>query len=153
MTKSLMVGAVIAMGLLVGCEGRPSLLPNSDPALRRTSTQFAADSAKRHPFKSDVPSGGPAQVNAQYEPTFGTLELLNYGDKDIDDVEIWVNRKFCVWLPKMEKGKEKVKTINFTMLFDDSGNYFWTDNGKNPIQTVELYYGGKLYSVVLKLAD
>ena len=145
--------AVSTMFISVGCAGRPSLLPNSDPALRRTSTQFAADAAKRHPFKSNAPLGGDLKVSAQYNLTFATVELLNYSDNDIDDVEVWVNRNWVVWVPKLEKGKMSVKTLPFQMIFDDSGNYFWTDNGKNPITTIDIYTGGKMYTVATKMAD
>ena len=136
-----------------GCAVRPSLFPNSDPDLRKTSTQFAADAAKRHPFKADAPSGGQAPVTAQYDLTFATLQLLNIGEEDWTNIEVWVNRNYVCFVPTLEKGKARVKTLNFQMLFDDSGNYFWTDNGKNPIQTVEILHGGKMYSVPTKLAD
>jgi hypothetical protein len=153
MKFAVIVVTVCAMFIAVGCAGRPSLLPNSDPSLRRTSAQFAADAAKRHPFKSNAPSGGEAKVSAQYNLTFATVELLNFGDDDIDDVEVWVNRNWCCWIPKLEKGKVRVKTLPFQMLYDDSGNYFWTDNGKNPITTIDIYTGGKMYTVPTKMAD
>lgn len=146
--------AIIAMtAALGGCAGRPSLLPNSDPSLRRTSAQFAADAAKRHPFKADAPSGGQAPVTAQYDLTFATLQLLNVGDEDWDNIEVWVNRNYVCFIPVLEKGKARVKTLNFQMLYDDSGNYFWTDNGKNPIQTVEIYRNGKMYTVPTNMGD
>ncbi|HWE03457.1 MAG TPA: hypothetical protein VG326_13715 [Tepidisphaeraceae bacterium] len=147
------VSAAITVLMTIGCAGRPSLLPNSDPSLRRTSAQFAADAAKRHPFKSNAPSGGEAKVSAQYNLTFATVELLNYGNEDLDDVEVWVNRNWCCWIPKLEKGKVRVKTLPFQMLYDDSGNYFWTDNGKTPITTIDLFYGGKMFTVPFKMAD
>jgi hypothetical protein len=149
----MLITAAIGMGLLGGCAGRPSLLPNSDPNLRRTSAQFAADAAKRHPFKADAPSGGDALANAQYDLTFATVQILNYSDDDWNDVEVWVNKKYVVFIPLIEKGKSLVKTIPFQMLYDDSGNYFWTDGGKNPIQTVDIYRNGKMYSVPVKMAD
>ena len=98
MKFAVIVVTVCAMFIAAGCAGRPSLLPNSDPSLRRTSAQFAADAAKRHPFKSNAPSGGEAKVSAQYNLTFATVELLNFGDDDIDDVEVWVNRNWCCWI-------------------------------------------------------
>src|SRR5579859_3964297 len=55
---------VMAVALLAGCEGRPSLLPNSDPDLRKTSTQFAADAAKRFPYPTAAEKAGEAQGRA-----------------------------------------------------------------------------------------
>lgn len=140
-------------GLVGGCADAPTLLPNSDPGLRRTNAQFAADSAKRHPYKADAPRGGEALASSQFDLNFNTLQILNYSDEDWKDVEVWVNKNYCVYVPLIEKGKVQVKTIPFQMLFDDSGNYFWTDNGKNPIRIVEIYRGGKMYTVPTKMAD
>ena len=44
-TLSLIAG--LGLALFAGCAGRPSLLPNSDKDLRKTSAAFAADAAKR----------------------------------------------------------------------------------------------------------
>src|SRR6185437_3672535 len=153
MTRSLTIALLGGLGLAAGCAGRPSLVPNSDPNLRRTSAQFAADAARRHPYKADAPRGGAAMGRAEYNLLMGTLQVLNYSDEDWDNVEIWVNRKYVCWLPKIEKGKQRVKTINFQMLYDDAGNYFWTNGGKTPVEQVELYKNGKMYSIDTYLQD
>lgn len=153
MTRSLTIALLSGLGLAAGCAGRPSLVPNSDPNLRRTSAQFAADAARRHPYKADAPRGGAAMGRAEYNLLMGTLQVLNYSDEDWDNVEIWVNRKYVCWLPKIEKGKQRVKTINFQMLYDDAGNYFWTNGGKTPVEQVELYKNGKMYSIDTYLQD
>ena len=153
MKKSLTIALLGGLGLAAGCAGRPSLVPNSDPNLRRTSAQFAADAARRHPYKADAPRGGVAMGRAEYNLLMGTLQVLNYSDEDWDNVEIWVNRKYVCWLPKIEKGKQRVKTINFQMLYDDAGNYFWTNGGKTPVEQVELYKNGKMYSIDTYLQD
>jgi hypothetical protein len=146
--KSISIAVVLGgVIFLAGCAGRPSLVPNSDPNLRRTSAQFAADAAKRHPYKNDAPRGGEAMGRAEYDLVFGTLQLLNYSDEDWNDIEVWVNHKYVCWLPKVEKGKQRVKTINFQMLYDEDGNYFWTNGGKTPVQEVEVYRNGKVYSI------
>jgi len=138
---------------LAGCAGRPSLFPNSDPNLRKTSTQFAADAAKRHPYKTDAARAGEAMARAEYDPTFAHIQILNYSEEDWDDVEIWVNQKYVCWLPKIQKGKQRVETITFQMLYDADGNYFWTDNGKNPVKQVEMYRNGKLYTIPSFMAE
>jgi len=153
MNRILTIALLGGLALAAGCAGRPSLVPNSDPNLRRTSAQFAADAARRHPYKADAPRGGAAMGRAEYNLLMGTLQVLNYSDEDWDNVEIWVNRKYVCWLPKIEKGKQRVKTINFQMLYDDAGNYFWTNGGKTPVEQVELYKNGKMYSIDTYLQD
>ena len=153
MNKLAILLALAGAGLAIGCAGRPSLIPNSDPSLRRTSAQFAADAARRHPYKGEAPRGGEALGRAEYNLVLGTVQVLNYSDEDWDDVEIWVNRKYVCWLPKIEKGKQRVKTINFQMLYDDAGNYFWTNGGKTPVQEVEVFRNGKMYTIPTYLQD
>jgi hypothetical protein len=139
------------IGLLAGCAGRASILPNPDPALRKTSAQLAADAAKRHPYKADAPRGGQASGRAQIGYWADRLEVANLSDADWTDVEVWVNQKYVCWVPKIEKGKLVV--LFFQMIFDDAGNSFPTDNEKTRIDRVELYVGGKMYDVKTQLAD
>src|SRR3982751_6123330 len=81
-------------GIFLGCAGRPSLFPNSDKNLQKTSTQFAADAAKRHPFNENLPSGGDAVGRAQVGYSLDVIEIWNASDEDWKDVEIWANRKY-----------------------------------------------------------
>lgn len=152
MKYAVLVSVAFATFFSAGCN-TPTVLPNSDPNLRKTSTQFAADAAKRHPFKADAPRGGEALATATYNLTFSTLAILNYSDEGWTDVEVWVNQNYMVFLPHLEKGNAGVETVPFSMLFDDSGNAFWTDNGKNPVKTVEIYRKGKMYTVPVKLGE
>src|SRR2546423_14025354 len=68
--------------LLAGCSGRPSLLPNSDPALNKTSAAFAADAAKRQPFNTSLPSGGVAKSRAQGGYGMDTVQGVNLSSED-----------------------------------------------------------------------
>lgn len=145
--------AITAVLVCAGCAGRPSLFPNSDPNLRKTSSEFAADAAKRHPYKPDVPSGGEALARSQVDYTFKTIEILNYGDEDWDNVEIWVNKNYVCYVPKIEKGKQRTKVLNFQMLFDGEGEYFWTNGGKVMVQQLEMLRDGKMYTIPIGLAD
>ena len=54
---SLLIGSAALLG---GCAGRAEIFPNSEPALRHTAAEFAADAAKRFPYKADAPRGGVA---------------------------------------------------------------------------------------------
>jgi len=142
--------ALAASAALVGCDGQPALLPNSDTSLRKSSAMFAADAAKRH-YPADAPRAGEAAARADYEPMIKQIDVVNLSDTDWEGVELWLNSKYVVFVPKMEKGMNKV--INYQMLFDDDGHHFDSDNGKNPVQKLELVREGKVYSVPLQLQD
>ena len=143
--------AIAALVLIAGCSGRPTIIPNSDKSLRKTSAEFAADAAKRHPYKSDAPRGGEAVARSTIGYTLNQLDVVNLSDEEWDDVEIWVNQQYVVFIPKMEP--KKLKSIAFQMLFDDKGNYFPLDNSKVQIKKVEVYRGGKMYDIPVKLGD
>ena len=138
-----------------GCSGRPSLIPNSDPTLRKTSAQFSADAVKRHPFNTGLPSGGVAKGRAQVGYGLDTVQVLNLSDEDWDNVELWINRKFVVAVPKFPARGQRVKTLNFQMFYDDKGHYFPTDNSTpdRMIRQLEMVRGGQVYSIPVKLAD
>ncbi len=144
------IGSIVVLIILAGCAGRPSLIPNSDKNLRRTSAQFAADAAKRHPYKSNAPRGGEAVARAEVGYMLKQITIANLSQETWNDVEVWLNQKYVVGLPIMEPGK--LKTINFQMLFDDQGNYFTTDN-KQMVNKVEIFRDGKMYDVKTKLGD
>ena len=138
-----------------GCSGRPSLLPNSDPALRKTSAQFAADAARRHPFKADLPSGGAANGRAQVGYGLDTVEVLNLSGEDWDNVEVWINRRYVVSVPRIAAGGQRVKTLNFQMFFDERGHSFPVDNRvpERMVRQLEMVRGGQVYSIPVTLAD
>jgi hypothetical protein len=142
---------IVALVSLAGCAGRPSLIPNPDKNLRRTSSQFAADAAKRHPFKSSAPRGGEAVGRAQVGYTLNQIDLVNLSHDTWSDVEVWVNQNYVVFIPTIPPNQ--LKTINFQMLFDDQGNSFPTDNKKVLVNKVEILRDGKMYDVPVKLGD
>jgi hypothetical protein len=152
--KSIVMSGVMACGLLAGCEGRPSLFPNSDSNLRKTSTEFAADAAKRFPYPGETATkGGEISGRAEVDVMLGTIQILNSSDDDWKDIDVWVNKSHVCHVPIIPKGKEKVETIAFAMLYDAKGSYFSTANGNNPINRVEILREGKLYTIPVRLAD
>jgi hypothetical protein len=148
-------GTVIAIsaaaGITGGCSGRPALIPNPDKNLRKASAQFAADAAVRHPYKAEAPRGGEAIARSQVGYSLDRLDLVNLSQDAWTDVEIWVNQKYVVHLPKVEPNTLKI--INFQMLFDEKGNYFPTDNKKVLISKVEVLKDGKMFEVPVRLGD
>ena len=119
---------IVLAGSMVGCAGRAELLPNSDPALRKTATQFAADAAKRFPYKADAPKGGDAKGRCQIAYSLNKIEVSNQSDADWNDLEIWINGTYVVYLPVIKAHAEKVTTIPFQAIFNDQGQSFPTDN-------------------------
>ena len=153
--RTLLLAAAVTLAPLVGCAGRPSLIPNSDPALRKTSAQFASDAARRHPFNANLPAGGTAQGRAQVGYGRDTLEIVNLGTEDWHNVEVWANRRYVVFIPSIRAGASRVKTINFQMMFDEKGRYFPLDN-RTPAQMVrqlEIVRDGTIYNVPFAQAD
>jgi hypothetical protein len=143
-------GTAIA-ALAIGCSGRPALIPNPDPNLRKASAQFAADAAVRHPYKAEIPRGGEAIARTQVGYTLDRIDLVNLSQDPWTDVEIWVNQKYVVHLPKVEPNTLKI--INFQMLYDAKGNYFPTDNKKVLVSKVEVLKDGKMFDVPVRLGD
>ena len=154
LTKFVAIGALTLAGILFGCQGRPTLFPNSDSNLHKTSTEFAADAAKRFPYPGDTAGkGGEIAGRAEVDTMMTNLQLLNSSEDDWKDIDVWVNKSHVCHIPLIPKGKEKVETISFSMLYDEHGNYFTTQNGKNPVNRVEIVRDGKIYTVPVRLAD
>ena len=143
----------LAFAWLAGCEGRPALVPNSDPALNKTSTQFAADAAKRFPYPSSLPHPGTADGRAEVDVMLTRLQILNSSDEDWKDIDIWVNQSFVCHVPMIPKGKQRVETVGFEMLYNGIGDFFTTAGGKNPVTLVEMRRNGKVYQIPIVLAD
>ncbi|HEV2295193.1 MAG TPA: hypothetical protein VGR35_15175 [Tepidisphaeraceae bacterium] len=141
----------LALALAAGCSGRPSLVPNSDKALRKSSAQFSSDAAKRYPYKADAPRAGQDIARAQVGYTMNQLEVANLSDDPWRDVEVWVNGKYVVFVPQI-KPKE-LKVLNFQMLFDDKGNYFPVNNKTVRVNRVEVLRDGQMWDVPVALAD
>jgi len=136
---------------LTGCAGRTELMPNSEPALRKTPPQFAADAAKRFPYHADAPRAGDAQARAQIGYGVERIEVVNHSTEDWKDVELWVNRTYVIHLPVMQKGV--LKSIPFQAIFNDQGQCYPSDFRKNHIETLEVYKDGALYQVATQLED
>jgi hypothetical protein len=145
---SLLILASLLLGL--GCAGRPSLIPNREPALRKTSTQFAADAAKRHPYRDDVPHAGEAVARAELDYMLNEVVVANLSQEDWQDVELWLNKKYVVHVPKMTRGTQV--NLPFQMLYDDAGNSLPTSNIMKTAH-LEAKMDGKIYDIPVRLAD
>jgi hypothetical protein len=137
-----------------GCSGEVSLFPNPDPQLHKTPAQFAADAATRSPYKTDAPSGGTAAGRASVNYDVRDIHLVNTSDEDWQDVEVWLNQKYVVFLhvvPKSTSDKPKLEVLQFPLFFDANGNHFPTFN--NPVTKIQIYRDDKMYDVPLNPVD
>lgn len=148
------VGICVAIlgGLLMGgCwDTSISLMPNPNPDLHKSSAEFAADAVKRHPFNTHLEDGGEAQAQAEVGYALNRLELVNVSDETWNNVEVWINRKYVVFVPKITP--KVLQRLPFAMFYDGHGHYFQQDN-KEMIQSVILVRGDKMFAVPLQLAD
>ena len=143
--------SVVGLSLLVGCQGRGALIPPSDPDLKKTAAEFAADSAKRT-YPSSAERGGDLQALASIDyGVFNRIEMMNLSGEEIDDIEVWINEKYVFHATKWPA--RTLKKINFATLYDRDGRPFPIDNQKVRISKIEALKDGKLYNVPMKLAE
>jgi hypothetical protein len=146
-----LVIGVLGLSLVAGCAGRPSLLPNSDKELRKTSVAFAADAAKRS-YPATAPHGAEAQAQASVDYGIANrIEVINLSDENWTNVELWVNEKYVVFIPNWPS--RRMEQINFQMLYDRDGGSFPVNNKTIRVEKLEIFVDGKLHAIPMKLAD
>jgi hypothetical protein len=147
------IAVLTLTAILTGCAGRAELIPNGDPSLRKTAAEFAADAAKRYPYKANAPAGGDANASAEVGYVFDRIDVLNTAGADVKNIEMWVNSSYVVFLPSLPS--KKIVSVPFQAIYNDAGQSFPTSNGKffsrEPIlvKKVEFYRDGKMYNVPL----
>ena len=145
-------GFLIIAGLLIlpGCssDGQPTLLPNHDTSLRRTSAEFAADAAKRT-YETDAPKGDGSIARAEYNLMERQFDVANLSSSDLKNVEFWINQKYVVSVPDFAPNTGKA--LDFELFYDADGHHFKTDHGNNPVRSLQMYHDGKMYDVVATL--
>jgi hypothetical protein len=144
----------VAGGVAVtGCTTRPPFLTNADPALRKSAATFAADAAHRS-YEADAPNGGHAQGTNEVDYGIDRLTIVNTSNDDWNDVEIWLNKKYVIMVPQIPAHAARAEMISFKTIYDQNGNYFPLDSSVTPIDTIEMYRDGKMYSLgPVKLPD
>lgn len=152
LTGTILTACLGAALVAAGCsKAPPALLPNKDKSLRKSATAFAADAKERHPYNADAPRGGQAVARAQVGYTANQLEVVNLSEETWNDVEIWVNGQYVVFVPRMKP--RDLKVLNFRMLYDNRGRTFPLNNSSVRVQRVEAYRDGTMYEIPVSLAD
>jgi len=144
-----MVACSVGMLGAAGCNGQPTLFANPDPNLRKTVPEWKADAANRFPYKAEAPHAAEPKARAQVGYDLHRIEVVNISEEDWTEVEVWVNRQYVCYIPKMES--RKLKEVHFPMLFNELGKSFPMQ--KNYVRTVELYREGKMYQIACSSAD
>jgi hypothetical protein len=143
--KHIRILAFAAMSVaVVGCRETPGLLRNQDPVLRQPKTVLRADAARRtYPSEAARVQGLAARSQIGYMAK--TVEVANLSDADWDSVEVWVNKQYVVFLPKIEA--RALRAIPFDAMYDQSGQHLPTESRTFVVETVEVFMGGKLYDI------
>lgn len=138
-------------GLLVvvmGCSDASTPLVRREAQLRKPLTELAADAAKRV-YPAEAERGEPVNARAQIDYTLNYLRILNMGTEDITAAELWINRRFVVYLQTLPAGK--FTTVEHVLIFDDKGRPYSAQAGY--VQQLELHYGGKVRPLGWQLTD
>jgi hypothetical protein len=143
---------LLAIFTLIGCTTRPPFMTNADPALRQSSAQFAADAAHRV-YETSAMQAGPANGRAEIDYGIRRLSIVNSSNEDWTNVEIWLNKQYVVLLPKVQANAAQMEEISLDYIFDQHGKYFPENSEENPINSVEMFKDGKMYTLGLQLAD
>lgn len=138
--------------LLAGCTTRPAYFPNADPALRKDQWQFAADARTRH-YEANAPRGGMADGGVEIDYAVRRLNLVNSSPTDWTNVEIWVDKKYVIFVPRVLAHAQRAELLDFNTIFDQGGRPLPPDISTTPINTVEMFRDGKMYDLMVRLAD
>jgi hypothetical protein len=151
--KSFKITACLSFGLLAsmaGCTNRPTLVPNEDPALNQKPEVLAQAAAQKFPYPAEMPiSPNPLPVRAELGYWVNEISLLNFGDADLDNVDVWVNQTHVVGPLKLES--KKVKKIPFEVFYDAMGKRFPRDGVR--IESLQLRIDDVMHKVPTQLGQ
>jgi hypothetical protein len=81
--------------------------------------------------------------------------VVNLGTEDWQNVELWANRKYVVFIPRVRAGADRVTKIDFQMMFDDKHHSFPVNNAtpERMLRQLEIVRDGMVYTVPFAQAD
>ncbi len=148
----LALSILIPFAIAAGCTTRAPFLPNPDPSMHKTAAQFAADAAHRH-YESDAAKAGPADGRVEVDYGLHIIRIANSSSEDWNNVEIWLNQQYVVFVHNIPANHASVEEIIFQDIYDQQGDYFPLDSQQTPINSIEMFKDGKMYSLIMQLAD
>jgi len=139
--------------LLGGCASdmqnvNPSTNPSTNPAEQKSRPSFAQYAASRQ-YPADLPKVDEPRIHAEVEYQLDVINFVNFGEKDLSDVEVWVNEHYVTFLGALPLKKQR--GVNFHNLFDAASQQapsrgVW-------VEKIELNYDGQMHSVRIHAAD
>src|SRR5687768_11892851 len=136
MTAKWMFAVCLIAAGLVGCTDKPSMFPNSDPKLRKTKAEFAAEAKKLFPYPGAATEDvvGAAEIDVEYDK----IRLTNLSTEEWRNIDVWVNGSYAVRVPKIEAKGEGVRTLDYQMIYNAKGEHLPTNNDKYRVEKVEI---------------
>ena len=143
--------AVVAVmvALAAGCaSGDRRWNPNPELSLQKKPAEYAAYAAEQvYPADATRAEGSPVLAEVDYG--YDVVNLVNVGEEDWNDVNVWVNQQFVVKLGSLPVRVQR--GVNFHALYDREGlrapsRGVW-------IRTVEIERDGQLYPLRIRIAD
>jgi hypothetical protein len=131
------------LALAAGCTRNATWLPNADGNLNKPAKHFIDDAATRFPYPADLPRGGEARARAEIGYQANVINFGQYSGAELADVELWVNRSYVLFLPKVEVGKAKF--LPFKLFYNDRGQHL-PESGVY-VDKVEMKLDGTMYDV------
>ena len=126
----------------------PATNPSTNPSVKQSHPSFPAYAASRQ-YPADLPKVDEKNVYAEVEYQLDAIHLINFGDKDLANVEVWVNEHYVMFVGALPLKQQR--GVTFNVLFDSAGHRapskgVWVDK-------VELNYDGQMHAVRLHAAD
>lgn len=149
MKTACIVAAMVAGALAVGCaSGTNRLNPNPEKSLQKKPQELVEYAAGLE-YPADAPRAEVSPIVAEIDYGIDVINLVNLGNEDFQDLDVWVNRQYVVKLASLPVGRQR--GINFHILYDKDGQRapvkgVW-------IQSVELLRDGQMFPARLKIAD
>jgi hypothetical protein len=144
LTTMTMLGGMLAA---TGCVEKPGSWPGIDPALGRPVDVIKADARGRgYPQEAPRVRNMPSRAVVGYH--LKQIDVANFSDADWNSVEVWVNQKYVAYLTTIRAGS--LRTIRWDRMFDTEGNTPPRESHDFIINSIEVYFGGKLYDVTVR---
>ena len=151
-TFSLLMLTLAAISL-AGCASdtnnvNPSTNPSTNPTTQKSRPSFAEYAASRQ-YPADLPKVDETDLRGEVEYQLDVINFVNFGTKDLSNVEVWVNEHYVTFIGALPVKKQR--GVNFHVLFDSAGKRapsrgVW-------VEKIELNYDGQMHSVRIHAAD
>lgn len=129
------IAILVTLGLATGCTNMVS----SEADDRAKLAAYAA--------QEQVPTTEPTQLmaGATLLPDHQTLQITNFSDTPLSDVDVWVNRSYVQHVDLINA--DAVQSLPLNRFYSKDGTYLGQD-ATITVQNVQVSSGGKLYNLL-----